>query len=80
MSTKDTVLSLDLGQEDCLYRILREDSLLKIIVYVHLRQLDLIPEDSRTYGPMYCSSWILKTERMVQLVGDSRHLPGRGLC
>lgn len=51
MPTKDIVLSLDLSPEDCLYRILREDSSRKRIVYVHLKQLDMIPEGSQTYGP-----------------------------
>ncbi|OQD73618.1 hypothetical protein PENDEC_c014G03927 [Penicillium decumbens] len=51
MPSKYTLLSLDMGQDDCLYRFLREDSSQKRIVYVHLKYLDLIPETSQTFGP-----------------------------
>lgn len=51
MSTKDTVLSIDLGTDDCLYRILRETTSQKRVLYVDLKRLDIIPEDWNTYGP-----------------------------
>ncbi|KAF4976656.1 hypothetical protein FZEAL_6718 [Fusarium zealandicum] len=49
MSAQDIVLSIDLAPEDCLYRILRKNP--ERVVYVNLEHLDLIPEESRTYGP-----------------------------
>ncbi|KAK5997161.1 hypothetical protein PT974_02514 [Cladobotryum mycophilum] len=66
MVLKDTVLSIELGPNDCLYRILREDEAHsnnnnnitistttknKKIVYVVLKHPDLIPKASRTKGP-----------------------------
>ncbi|QUC24017.1 uncharacterized protein UV8b_08258 [Ustilaginoidea virens] len=51
MRTRDTVWSIDLGPDDCLYRILRENGREQRVVYVLLRHLDLIPEESRTWGP-----------------------------
>ncbi|GKZ34884.1 hypothetical protein AbraIFM66950_005281 [Aspergillus brasiliensis] len=51
MAVKDTLLSLDMGFEDCLYRIRRDNQTRTRVVYVALNYLDLIPEESRTYGP-----------------------------
>lgn len=51
MPTKDTVLSLDLEPGDCWYRILREEPPLKRVVYVHLKNIDMIPKWSQSYGP-----------------------------
>ncbi|KAF9887791.1 hypothetical protein FE257_009597 [Aspergillus nanangensis] len=51
MAMKDSLLSLDLSPEDCLYRILRDDAGNKLVLCVHLKDLDLIPDESQTYGP-----------------------------
>lgn len=66
MPIKDTVLSIDLTEKDCLYRILREDqdSSQKRVVYVHLKHLDIIPEDSRTYGPLVIRAFSKLSEWM----------------
>ncbi|WEW57690.1 hypothetical protein PRK78_003157 [Emydomyces testavorans] len=51
MAVKDTLLCLDLSFEDCLYRICRDDNGSKRVVYVAVMNLEIIPEQSRTYGP-----------------------------
>lgn len=51
MAVTDTLLSLDLGLRDCLYRIRRDDKTNRRVVYVTVKDLDIIPEESRTYGP-----------------------------
>ncbi|KAM4066609.1 hypothetical protein HRG_012119 [Hirsutella rhossiliensis] len=52
MSIQDTILAIYSAEDDCLYRILREDDVHgKRAVYVLLEYPDLIPKDSRTYGP-----------------------------
>jgi hypothetical protein len=51
MVIKDILLSLDMGPTDCLYRIRREEGSSQRVVYVVITDLDIIPEDSRTYGP-----------------------------
>ncbi|PTU25018.1 hypothetical protein P175DRAFT_0498121 [Aspergillus ochraceoroseus IBT 24754] len=51
MAPKDTLLSLDLGLQDCLYRIRRDDKGNRRVIYVTVKDLDIIPEESRTYGP-----------------------------
>ncbi|KAF2241476.1 hypothetical protein BU26DRAFT_544493 [Trematosphaeria pertusa] len=48
---KDIVLSLDMGTKDCFYRIRRDHTDTSSVVYVHLQDLDILDEDSRTYGP-----------------------------
>ncbi|KAF2790759.1 hypothetical protein K505DRAFT_75680 [Melanomma pulvis-pyrius CBS 109.77] len=50
-SSKDTLLSLDMGTKDCFYRIRRDYADSSSVVYVHLQDLDILCEDSRTYGP-----------------------------
>jgi hypothetical protein len=47
----DTLLSLDMGTDDCLYRLRRDLSLTSTVIYVHLLTLSLLPPDSLTYGP-----------------------------
>lgn len=51
MAVTDTLLSLDLGLRDCLYRIRRDNKTNRRVVYVTVKDLDIIPEESRTYGP-----------------------------
>ncbi|OJJ66920.1 hypothetical protein ASPBRDRAFT_48449 [Aspergillus brasiliensis CBS 101740] len=51
MAVKDTLLSLDLSFEDCLYRFRRDSQTNTRVVYVTLKDLDIVPEESRTYGP-----------------------------
>jgi len=51
MATTDTVLSLDIGLHDCLYRIRRENDGISRVIYVKVADLDIIPEERRTYGP-----------------------------
>ncbi|KAF1957537.1 hypothetical protein CC80DRAFT_410580 [Byssothecium circinans] len=48
---RDTLLSLDMGPKDCFYRIRRDRADTSSVVYVHLQDLDILSEDSRTYGP-----------------------------
>ncbi|PGG96183.1 hypothetical protein AJ80_09864 [Polytolypa hystricis UAMH7299] len=48
---KNTLLSLDLGLNDCLYRIRRDERSTKRVVYVVIKDLDIIPEEYRTCGP-----------------------------
>ncbi|KAK4099823.1 hypothetical protein N658DRAFT_487403 [Parathielavia hyrcaniae] len=48
----DSILSLDLGPNDCLYRIRRRVSGTRNrVVYVTITNLAVIPEEKRTYGP-----------------------------
>jgi hypothetical protein len=51
MSPIDILLSLDMGTEDCLYRLRRDLPSTSTVLYVHLLTLSLIPTDSLTYGP-----------------------------
>ncbi|KAL4885638.1 hypothetical protein BJY04DRAFT_136764 [Aspergillus karnatakaensis] len=51
MTTKDTLLSLDLGLKDCLYRTSRITKDTQRIIYVTPKNLDIISKESRTYGP-----------------------------
>ncbi|KAL9099569.1 MAG: hypothetical protein Q9163_004949 [Psora crenata] len=51
MATIDTLLSLDIGLYDCLYRIRRDAGGVSHVVYIKVTELDIIPEDRRTYGP-----------------------------
>ncbi|PGG98667.1 hypothetical protein AJ80_09504 [Polytolypa hystricis UAMH7299] len=49
--TKDTLLSLDLGFNDCLYRIRRDEKNAKRVIYIVIKDLTIIPEEYRTCGP-----------------------------
>lgn len=52
MSIRDTLLAVDSAEDDCLYKMLREDDVVgKRAVYLFLEYPDLIPKDARTYGP-----------------------------
>ena len=51
MAPVDKLLSLDMGTDDCLYRLRRELSSTSTVIYVHLRTLSILPADSLTYGP-----------------------------
>ncbi|KAJ5111927.1 hypothetical protein NUU61_001557 [Penicillium alfredii] len=51
MAAKDILLSLDLGLKDCFYRIRREVHHGSKVIYVVVKSLDIIPEESQTYGP-----------------------------
>jgi hypothetical protein len=51
MRPSDTMLSLDLGPNDCLYRIRRIFGEVSKVVYVTITNPDIIPEERRTYGP-----------------------------
>lgn len=51
METSDAVISLDLSPNDCLYRIRRDAKDTTRVVYVVLKDLDIIAEESQTYGP-----------------------------
>lgn len=51
MVAKDSVLSFELGLKDCLYRICRDENGTKRVVYAVRKDLDIIPEESQTYGP-----------------------------
>lgn len=48
MNIRDTLLDLDLSFDDCYYRLRREDKDGKRVIYVHLTDLSILPEDSRT--------------------------------
>ncbi|KAL1845141.1 hypothetical protein VTK73DRAFT_1054 [Phialemonium thermophilum] len=49
--TMDTMLNVESGPADILYRIQRGSGDNKRMVYVTVTNADLIPEDDRTYGP-----------------------------
>jgi len=51
MVPRDELLSLDMGIDDCLYRFRRDFELTSTVVYVHLQNPDIIPQDHQTYGP-----------------------------
>lgn len=51
MAMKDTLLSLDLGFKDCLYRICRDEDNTKRVVYVVVEDLSIIPDEYQTCGP-----------------------------
>ena len=51
MTPTDTLLSLDMGHKDCIYRLRRDYSQYSTVVYVHLQDLCVISEDRRTFGP-----------------------------
>lgn len=51
MAPVDKLLSLDMGTDDCLYRLRRDLDSTSTVVYVHLRTLNILPYNSLTYGP-----------------------------
>lgn len=51
MAPIDKLLSLDMGTDDCLYRLCRDLDSTSTVIYVHLLSLDILPLDSLTYGP-----------------------------
>jgi hypothetical protein len=51
MVPTETMLPLDMGLDDCFYRLKRDSDSPVAMIYAHLKTLDIIPEDSRTYGP-----------------------------
>ncbi|OBT61377.1 hypothetical protein VE03_09240 [Pseudogymnoascus sp. 23342-1-I1] len=51
MPPKDNLLSLDMGTDDCLYRLHRDLDSTSTVIYVHLQTLSLLPTESLTYGP-----------------------------
>lgn len=51
MAPVDKLLSLDMGTDDCLYRLRRDLDSTSTVIYVHLQALDILPLDSLTYGP-----------------------------
>jgi hypothetical protein len=42
MKPTDTMLSLDMGSDDCLYRFRRDANNTSIVVYVHFKPLDIV--------------------------------------
>ncbi|KFY07755.1 hypothetical protein V492_06855 [Pseudogymnoascus sp. VKM F-4246] len=50
MPPKDTLLSLDMGTDDCLYRLRRDLPSTSTVIYIYLLTLSLLPTDSLTYG------------------------------
>ncbi|KFY71664.1 hypothetical protein V499_08151 [Pseudogymnoascus sp. VKM F-103] len=50
MALIDTLLSLGMGTEDCLYRLRRDLPSTSTVIYIHPLSLSLIPTDSLTYG------------------------------
>lgn len=49
--TMDILLSLDPGHLDCLYRIQRVSGDVNRVVYITITNLNIIPEEKRTYDP-----------------------------
>ncbi|KAK4138042.1 hypothetical protein BT67DRAFT_447697 [Trichocladium antarcticum] len=49
---EDIILSLDPGRDDCLYRVRRVSGGVNRAVYVTITNLNIIPEEKRTYGPL----------------------------
>jgi hypothetical protein len=50
MEIFDTILSLDLSPDDCLYRIRRDVDKASRVIYVTVTDISIISEDHRTYG------------------------------
>ncbi|KAJ4525083.1 hypothetical protein HRR83_000745 [Exophiala dermatitidis] len=50
MSRRDVLLDLDLSPSDCLYRLQREENDTARVIYVHVANIDLLPEESQTSG------------------------------
>jgi len=51
MAPTDKLLSLDMSENDCLYRFRRDYELSSTVIYVHLKNLDIIAQERQTYGP-----------------------------
>lgn len=51
MAPTDKLLSLDMSRNDCLYRFRMDSELSSTVIYVHLKNLDIIAQDRQTYGP-----------------------------
>ncbi|KAF2802116.1 uncharacterized protein BDZ99DRAFT_402048 [Mytilinidion resinicola] len=51
MEPTDTLLSLDMSPHDCYYRFRRDFNYISTVIYVHVRDLGIIPQDCQTYGP-----------------------------
>lgn len=51
MEPVDKLLSLDMSPDDCYYRFRRDFEHTSTVVYVHVQDLAIIPEDKQTYGP-----------------------------
>ncbi|AEO64115.1 8f74d80c-9d20-4583-b429-502a4e2bdbf8 [Thermothielavioides terrestris] len=66
----DTLLSLDLGFDDCLYRIRRVSGTVNRVLYVTVTNLAIIPEEKRTYGP----SVIKELSKLKEWNGDWKTL------
>ncbi|AEO60075.1 hypothetical protein MYCTH_95811 [Thermothelomyces thermophilus ATCC 42464] len=63
---QDILLSLDPGRDDCLYRVRRISSGVNRVVYVTITNLNIIPEEKRTYGP----SVIKELSKLSEWSGD----------
>ncbi|EHY60991.1 hypothetical protein ABEF95_002309 [Exophiala dermatitidis] len=48
MTRRDVLLDLDLSPSDCLYRLRREENDAARVIYVHVVDIDLLPEESQT--------------------------------
>jgi hypothetical protein len=51
MEPTDTLLSLDMSTHDCYYRFRRDFKHISTVIYAHVQDLDIIPQDCQTYGP-----------------------------
>lgn len=51
MTTQDSMLSINLGPDNCLHRVLQKNKRTQQVIYILLEHLDFIREDSQTYGP-----------------------------
>jgi hypothetical protein len=51
MDPIDKTLSLDMGDDDCFYRLRRDFEQTRTVIYGHLKSLNVIAQDHRTYGP-----------------------------
>ncbi|KAK5442661.1 hypothetical protein LTS15_010979 [Exophiala xenobiotica] len=80
MATRDTLLDLDLRPVDCYYRLRRDDNDGKRVIYVHITDISIIPEDSRTSNDELIpalsklSGWYDKWDTLtVSRLGDAVH-------
>ncbi|KAF2711322.1 hypothetical protein K504DRAFT_489226 [Pleomassaria siparia CBS 279.74] len=77
-SSKDTLLSLDMGTKDSFYRIRRDYADDSSVVYVHLQDLDIPCEDSRTYGPSVIHDLSLLIDVWDRFADPSDYVQCRG--
>ncbi len=85
MNICDTLLDLDLSPVDCYYRLRRDDNDGKRVIYVHITDISILPEDSRTSNDELIralsklSGWYDKWDTLtVSRLGDGvRCLPNR---